>query len=105
MPVINVDGKNVFVPEGTPNPESAARKTLRSVSSGESFLGEVGRGIGAGLVGIPQGIATLGSTIVDGVFDTDLTNSLNKYFEEFKPETNSTAGHIAQYITQFGLLG
>ena len=105
MPVIDIDGKKVFVPEGTSDPESAARKTLRSVSGGESFLGEVGRGIGAGLVGIPQGIATLGSTIVDGVFDTDLTNSLNKYFEEFKPETNSTAGHIAQYITQFGIPG
>ena len=105
MPVIDIDGKKVFVPEGTSDPESAARKTLRSVSGGESFLGEVGRGIGAGLVGIPQGIATLGSTIVDGVFDTDLTDSLNKYFEEFKPETNSTAGHIAQYITQFGIPG
>ena len=105
MPVIDIDGKKVFVPEGTSDPESAARRTLRSVSGGESFLGEVGRGIGAGLVGIPQGIATLGSTIVDGVFDTDLTDSLNKYFEEFKPETNSTAGHIAQYITQFGIPG
>ena len=105
MPVIDIDGKKVFVPEGTSDPESAARKTLKSVSGGESFLGEVGRGIGAGLVGIPQGIATLGSTIVDGVFDTDLTDSLNKYFEEFKPETNSTAGHIAQYITQFGIPG
>ena len=105
MPVIDIDGKKVFVPEGTSDPEAAARKTLRSVSGGESFLGEVGRGIGAGLVGIPQGIATLGSTIVDGVFDTDLTDSLNKYFEEFKPETNSTAGHIAQYITQFGIPG
>jgi hypothetical protein len=105
MPVIDIDGKKVFVPEGTSDPESAARRTLKSVSGGESFLGEVGRGIGAGLVGIPQGIATLGSTIVDGVFDTDLTDSLNKYFEEFKPETNSTAGHIAQYITQFGIPG
>ena len=105
MPIINIDGKEVFVPQGTPNPEAAARKALRSVSSGDSFLGEVGRGIGAGLVGIPQGIATLGSTIIDGVFDTDLTDSLNEYFEEFKPETNSTAGHIAQYLTQFGVPG
>ena len=91
--------------QGTPNPEAVARKALRSGSSGDSFLGEVGRGIGAGLVGIPQGIATLGSTIIDGVFDTDLTDSLNEYFEEFKPETNSTAGHIAQYLTQFGIPG
>ena len=50
MPVIDIDGKKVFVPEGTSDPESAARRTLRSVSGGESFLGEVGRGIGAGLV-------------------------------------------------------
>ena len=105
MPIINIDGKEVFVPQGTPNPEAVARKALRSGSSGDSFLGEVGRGIGAGLVGIPQGIATLGSTIIDGVFDTDLTDSLNEYFEEFKPETNSTAGHIAQYLTQFGIPG
>mgnify|MGYP005699261321 FL=1 len=104
MPIIKIDGKEVFVPQGTPNPEATARRALKS-SSGDSFLGEVGRGVGAGLVGIPQGIATLGSTIVDGVFDTDLTDSLNNYFEEFKPETNSTAGHITQYITQFGIPG
>ena len=97
--------KRFLFHRGTPNPEAVARKALRSGSSGDSFLGEVGRGIGAGLVGIPQGIATLGSTIIDGVFDTDLTDSLNEYFEEFKPETNSTAGHIAQYLTQFGIPG
>ena len=105
MPVINVDGVRVFVEEGSPNPEATAKRKLKSMQSGDSFLGEVGRGIGAGLVGIPQGITTLGSTIVDGIFDTDLTKSLNQYFEEFKPETNSTAGHIAQYITQFGIPG
>jgi len=105
MPVINVDGVRVFVEEGSPNPEATAKRKLKSIQGGDSFLGEVGRGIGAGLVGIPQGITTLGSTIVDGIFDTDLTKSLNQYFEEFKPETNSTAGHIAQYITQFGIPG
>ena len=105
MPIIDIDGVRVFVEEGTPNPEAAAKRKLKSRKSGDSFLGEVGRGIGAGLVGIPQGITTLGSTIVDGIFDTDLTKSLNQYFEEFKPETNSTAGHIAQYITQFGIPG
>ena len=105
MPVINVDGVRVFVEEGSPNPEATAKRKLKSMQSGDNFLGEVGRGIGAGLVGIPQGITTLGSTIVDGIFDTDLTKSLNQYFEEFKPETNSTAGHIAQYITQFGIPG
>lgn len=105
MPIIDIDGVRVFVEEGTPNPEAAAKRKLKSRKSGDSFLGEVGRGIGAGLVGIPQGITTLGSTIVDGIFDTDLTKSLNQYFEEFKPETNSTAGHITQYITQFGIPG
>mgnify|MGYP001181741710 CR=1 FL=1 len=105
MPIINVDGVRVFVEEGSPNPEATAKRKLKSIQGGDSFLGEVGRGIGAGLVGIPQGITTLGSTIVDGIFDTDLTKSLNQYFEEFKPETNSTAGHIAQYITQFGIPG
>ena len=55
MPIIKIDGKEVFVPQGTPNPEATARRALKS-SSGDSFLGEVGRGVGAGLVGIPQGL-------------------------------------------------
>ena len=105
MPIVNVDGKNVFIEEGTPNPEAAARRKLKKLAGGESFLGDIGRGIGAGLVGIPQGITTLGSTIVDGIFDTNLTRKLNNYFEKFKPETNSTAGHVAQYMVQFGLPG
>jgi hypothetical protein len=105
VPVVEVDGLKVFVKEGTQNPEEAAREKVRRGSRRASTLGDVGRGIAAGLVGIPQGIGTLGTTIIDGIFDTDLTQSLNNYFEEFKPDTNSTAGHIAQYLTQFGIPG
>ena len=80
MPVVEVDGLKVFVKEGTQNPEEAAREKVRRGSRRASTLGDVGRGIAAGLVGIPQGIGTLGTTIIDGIFDTDLTQSLNNYF-------------------------
>ena len=46
MPIVNVDGKNVFIEEGTPNPEAAARRKLKKLAGGESFLGDIGRGIG-----------------------------------------------------------
>jgi|TARA_S200002703_G_scaffold8532_2_gene8628 hypothetical protein len=105
MPTVEIDGRKVFVPEGVDNPEKVARDTLKKRTTRPSTLGDVGRGIAAGLVGIPQGLGTLGTTLVDSIFDSDLTRDLNNYFERFKPETNSTAGHVAQYLTQFGVPG
>jgi len=102
MPVITIDGKKVLVPDTIENPEEYAREALKTKTK-PSVFGDIGRGVAAGLVGIPQGITTLGTTVVDQIFDTDLTQKLNNYFESFKPETNSTAGHITQYLTQFGI--
>jgi len=70
-----------------------------------SAFGEVGRGIGAGLVGIPQGLAELGSTAYDFMADDDTTQNVTAFFEEFKPETKSGIGNFFKYATQFGIPG
>ena len=70
-----------------------------------STLGEIGRGIGAGLVGIPQGLAELGSTAYDFMADDDTTQNVTAFFEQFKPETQSGVGSFFRYATQFGIPG
>jgi len=68
-------------------------------------LEEIGRGIGAGLVGIPQGIAELGALGADYAFDTNTSGAVTDFFEDAKtrlgldPET--TAGKAAEGITNF----
>ena len=76
MPVITIDGKKVLVPDTVENPEEYAREALKTKTK-PSVFGDIGRGVAAGLVGIPQGITTLGTTVVDQIFDTDLTQKLN----------------------------
>ena len=57
-----------------------------------STLGEIGKGIGAGLVSIPQGIAELGATAYDLLSDEDTTQNVTEFFEQYKPETTTKVG-------------
>ena len=70
-----------------------------------STFGEIGRGIGAGLVGIPQGLTELASTAYDFMADDDTTQNVTAFFEEFKPDTKTGVGNFFQYATQFGIPG
>ena len=110
MPTIKLpDGTNLFVQSSNPEDIEIAKQRFqkRKASGGSSgsLIGDIGRGIGAGVVSIPQGIATLPTTGIDLLFDTNVTEDVNAFFEEFKPEVDSTAGKTAQLITQFGLPG
>ena len=86
-------------------PSIYARAQTASGKEDVSTLGEIGRGIGAGLVGIPQGLAELGSTTYDFMADDDTTQNVTAFFEQFKPETQSGVGSFFRYATQFGIPG
>ena len=66
---------------------------------------EISEGIGAGLIGIPQGIAELGAAGVDLIADTNTSRAVTKTFEDFKNylglDPTTTAGKAAEGITNF----
>ena len=75
--------------------------------SDRTQAGDIARGIGAGAVGIVQGIGELGAIGIDALLDTDTADATTEFFEGAKtsmgldPET--TAGLAAEGITNFGL--
>ena len=77
------------------------RKKKRQV-----LFSDVAQGVGAGLIGLPQGIAETGAAIVDSIADTNTSREVTSAFETAKdflgltPET--TAGKTAESITTFG---
>ena len=110
MPYVKLpDGTNIFVESN--DPQEIAKKTSeaqrrKNKSRGsDSVVGDIGRGIAAGVVSIPQGLATIPTTGIDLLFDTDVTDDVNDFFESFKPDVGGTAGQTAQLITQFGIPG
>ena len=109
MPIVTVDGQQYNVADTRPETIQAAvdlRKKYRaSPPSDSSFIGDIGRGIAAGAVSIPQGIVTIPTTGIDLLFNTDITDDVNELFESIKPEVEGTAGQTAQLITQFGVPG
>jgi hypothetical protein len=68
---------------------------------------DIARGMGAGAVGLGQGIAELGALGLDTLLDTDYSRPTTEFFVGAKnamgldPET--TAGQAAEAITNFGL--
>lgn len=75
----------------------------------EGFFQEVGEGIISGLIAIPQGIAELGTSLVDVVFDTDYTQSVTDFAESVRAaggiDPTGAAGEIAEVFTQFAVPG
>ena len=71
-----------------------------------STFSDIAQGVGAGVIGVPQGIAETVASGVDLVFDTDfssdVTNASNviKDYLGFTPETG--AGQTAEALTTFG---
>mgnify|MGYP000754619091 CR=1 FL=1 len=73
MPIVKlIDGTNIFVDSNDPAVIAEAKqkaqkqktKRLKKRGSG-SVVGDIGRGIAAGVVSIPQGIATIPTTGLD----------------------------------------
>jgi hypothetical protein len=107
MPIVTVDGQQYNVADTNPKTIQEAiekRKNYKS-SSDSSGIGDIGRGIVAGAVSIPQGLITLPTTGIDLLFDTDVTDDINDFFDAIKPDVEGTAGKTAQMITQFGIPG
>jgi hypothetical protein len=76
------------------------------VESTRSQASDIARGVGAGLVGVGQGIAELGALGLDAALDTDYSRATTDFFVGAKeglgldPET--TAGKAAEAISNFG---
>jgi hypothetical protein len=70
-----------------------------------SQLGDIMRGVGSGVLGVPQGVITLPTLALDFAFDTDITQNVDEAFEKLRdtsglqPETN--AGQVAETISTF----
>ena len=107
MPIVTIDGQQYSVDSNDPDAIQKAvnERKKRSSSSGSSVVGDIGRGIAAGAVSIPQGLVTLPTTGIDLLFDTDVTDDVNDFFDAIKPDVEGTAGKTAQMVTQFGVPG
>tara|TARA_R100001369_G_scaffold33636_2_gene58734 strand:+ start:299 stop:4222 length:3924 start_codon:yes stop_codon:yes gene_type:complete len=106
MPIVTVDGKRYNVADTDPKTiERAVAKRKSIKSSSDSVIGDIGRGFVAGAVSIPQGLATLPTTGIDLLFDTNVTDDINEFFDAIKPDVEGTAGKTAQMVTQFGIPG
>ncbi len=100
---IDTDDKDVAL--------SAAKKyisknpvTERGAELGEediSTLGDIARGVGAGLVGTVEGIASLPAELADLVTDPEESNAeaVREFFGQYKPTTSTTLGEAAKFIT------
>lgn len=108
MPLIQLpNGTQIFVESDDPEEIKKATEKAqeRSSSSSGSVVGDIGRGIAAGVVSIPQGLATIPTTGIDLLFNTDVTDNVNEFFEAIKPDVGGTAGKTAQMVAQFGIPG
>ena len=108
MPVVKLpNGTQIFVESNDPEEikKATQKATKRISSSSDSVIGDIGRGIAAGVVSIPQGIATIPTTGLDLLFNTDVTDDVNEFFEDIKPNVEGTAGKTAQMVAQFGIPG
>jgi len=81
--------------------------TPQEEESDRTIASDIARGMGAGAVGLGQGIAELGAIGIDTLFDTDTSQATTDFFEGAKtgmgldPETG--VGKAAEGITNFGL--
>ena len=109
MPIVTVNGQRYSVDNTNPDTIQKAiderKRRSFSSNSSSSVVGDIGRGIAAGAVSIPQGLITLPTTGIDLLFDTDVTDDINDFFDDIKPDVEGTAGKTAQMVTQFGVPG
>jgi hypothetical protein len=106
MPIVTVNGQRYNVADTDPKTiEKAIAKRKNYKASSDSVIGDIGRGIAAGVVSIPQGLATIPTTGIDLLFDTDVTDDVNEFFDAIKPDVEGAAGKTAQMVAQFGIPG
>jgi len=110
MPFVKLaDGTNIFVDSNDPNEiakkTNAAQKRKSQGRSTASTLGNIGKAPFAGVIGAVQGAATLPTTGIDLLFNTDSTDKVNEFFETVKPDVEGTAGKTVEMLFQFGVPG
>ena len=95
----NTISQNPFLKNVPVEEEEEEQSTLGTMA-------DIGQGIGAGLMNVPQGIAELGALGIDIAFDTNTSQGTTEFFEDAKETLNltpeGTAGKVAEGITTFG---
>jgi len=108
------DGRSVNV---NTNDQEVARRTAkkyldenplveRGAQLGEedvSAIGDIGRGIGAGLVSATEGIATLPMELLGS--EEESIQTVRNFFDKYKPDTQTEVGKAARFIAQFAAPG
>lgn len=114
MAKLTIPGRGVFEVDDSvlnlsePELQAFAKDFAAKLDAEEdvSVFGDIATGVGAGGVGFVQGISELGASGLDLAFDTNYSRGVTESFEELKesmglvPET--TAGEVAEAITNFG---
>ena len=96
-----------LLPEGQqPQQTSGLFSDLMPEESQQTVIGSIGRGAGAGLVDIVQGITELGALGVDYAADTDYSRDTTEFFEGVKQSLGltpeRTAGRVVENIVNYG---
>lgn len=101
------DGSQTYIPDTKPETIAQAKENYRLSKQGQaSVLGDIGRQSIRGLQKIGEGLGTTLATPIDLFFDTDLSRSIEKYYEKADVgEAKTTAGEVTRYLVQFGLPG
>jgi len=100
--------KNPITEEATTEEQPATATVTTPTPAEEEEQGtfrEIAEGVGAGLIGIPQGIAELGAAGIDLIADTNTSRAVTSAFTGLKEslglEPTTTAGKTAEGITNF----
>ena len=124
MPRYTLDGKEYLLSEENLT-EDEVREKVNSILTGgsseqtgtgtyedpkyEGFFTEAGEGVVSGLLGIPQGIAELGASVVDLMSDTSYAEEVEKSFNNFRNRLGidpaGMAGKLTEGVIQFGVPG
>ena len=72
-----------------------------------SAVGDIIRGVGAGLVGAVEGISTLPLEAFDAITGSEEASAeeLRSFFDKYTPDTHTGLGEAARFITQFAAPG
>ncbi len=110
------DGSGRTINVRTDDPDYAARRAAewaaenpiveRGAQLGEedvSAIGDIGRGIGSGLVSATEGITTLPMELLGA--DEESIQSVRNFFNKYKPDTQTEVGKAARFIAQFAAPG
>ena len=106
---VNTDDENVAKSTArkyfkeNPNIQRAAKVGKEDVSA----VGDILRGVGAGIVGAVEGISTLPVEAFDLITGSEegSAEELRKFFDKYKPDTSTGIGEAARFITQFAAPG